>query len=242
MIVHVGVDPGARHAGVAVYVGAELALARLLEGGDRYEVARALDQLLIEMFSERCRAAIEADEPAFDLEAAVEKPRVYRRGRGRGRKRGSDRGGDVDPNDLVDVAMTASALGTVVALMGGRVVEYRPATWKGQASKDVVEKRLREKLLPEEVSAVVLPSTKDRRSDVWDAVGIGEFHLRALRSEQRLARFRARPAVGELETFWGRAWLREVVPEDARGDVRGNELAWWDWAREHGHVSEDGGG
>lgn len=81
----------------------------------------------------------------------------------------------------------------VLSLMAGRVtgifrswnrdntVAYLPKKWKGQVPKGIHNQRIKNELTPAERQRVKLPRLKKGHADVWDAVGIGLYHLRAER-------------------------------------------------------------
>jgi len=100
----------------------------------------------------------------------IERPQVYRHGRG-------------DPNDLITLALSAGELvGRINAEHPAAIVtEYLPATWKGQVPKDIMIERIKKKLTEDELTMVDLPSAASLAHNVWDAVGIGLYHLRGAR-------------------------------------------------------------
>jgi len=59
-----------------------------------------------------------------------------------------------------------------------QVFEYLPAQWKGQAPKTVITERTKRALASAELSRVVLPSAASLAHNVWDAVGLGLYHLK----------------------------------------------------------------
>lgn len=89
-------------------------------------------------------------------------PKVYPRGKSKG-----------DPEDLLQLAAVVGAIGPDVI--------YRPYEWKGQTPKVISIARTQAALTDEERARVRLPRNKKHQLDVWDAVGIGLYHLRAKR-------------------------------------------------------------
>ena len=100
-------------------------------------------------------------------EIVVELPQVYRRGKG-------------DSNDLIALAFAA---GLIVGELRGyaKIIKYSPATWKGQVPKTIMIERIKQGLSDKEHDRVNLPTAKSLAHNVWDAVGIGLYHLRGVR-------------------------------------------------------------
>jgi len=97
----------------------------------------------------------------------VERPQIYRHSK-------------ADPNDLITLAMAAGELiGRILAEHpGSEVLECLPATWKGQVPKDIMVERIKKGLSEAEHKRVILPTAASLAHNVWDAVGIGLYHLR----------------------------------------------------------------
>jgi hypothetical protein len=82
-------------------------------------------------------------------------------------------------NDCITLSLMA---GRVAGLFPwAKTVEYYPSTWKGQVPKDIMIERIKAKLSHTEHKRVNLPRLKKGHADVWDAVGIGQYHLRTER-------------------------------------------------------------
>lgn len=94
----------------------------------------------------------------------IELPQVYVRSRSKG-----------DPNDLI---MLAGLVGAFVYNFDSRDGHklYKPAEWKGQVPKDIMETRIKGRLSEAELHAVELPA-RSLAHNVWDAVGLGLAHL-----------------------------------------------------------------
>lgn len=94
----------------------------------------------------------------------LELPQVYTRTRAKG-----------DPNDLIQLA---GVVGAVAAQVPPNVAiyAYRPAEWKGQVPKSVIELRVK-KRLGDALKVVEWPSAKYLHHNVWDAIGLGLYHL-----------------------------------------------------------------
>lgn len=97
----------------------------------------------------------------------VEKPQVYREAKLKG-----------DPNDLIDLAIVVGTLAERFHDAG--LALYLPRTWKGQVPKVVMRQRIANRLSHEEFFSPVLPSAS-LSHNVWDAIGIGLFHLGRLK-------------------------------------------------------------
>lgn len=86
-----------------------------------------------------------------------------------------------DPNDLIQVALVAGAIG---ALANSDTCFVHPREWKGQLPKPkrasdpyIVAERAAKKLSTEELERVSLPSAKGLQHNVWDAIGLGLWAL-----------------------------------------------------------------
>lgn len=149
-------DPGVKAAGVAIYEDNELSRAFLASGSGWQDTAQTAWELILDGYPFGLRG--------LNPELAIEIPQVYEK-----RK--------TDPNDLISLALMAGAF-------AGRAVEvttYLPRIWKGQVPKHIMTRRIKKKLSPEEMTRVELPSARSLQHNVWDAVGIGQYHLRAAR-------------------------------------------------------------
>lgn len=152
----VSVDPGVRDAGVAVWRSEGVLFEASLVRSDSWlSVARKIRDSL---------GGIDVEE------LVIERPQVYVASRSKG-----------DPNDLITLALMAGA--TVADVTNGRdisVVEYRPAQWKGQVPKHVMTQRTIRSLSDDERDRVQ-PCPRSLAHNVWDAIGLGLYHLRGQR-------------------------------------------------------------
>lgn len=101
----------------------------------------------------------------------IEIPQIYRAGH---------QHKTVDPADLIDVAYAAGRISAGFA----HVRKIRPAEWKKQVPKPersskpyIIAERLKERLRPFELKEVRWPGDWQLRNDLWDAIGIGMWHL-----------------------------------------------------------------
>jgi hypothetical protein len=76
-----------------------------------------------------------------------------------------------NPNDLIDVALTAG----LCQIVGREVVLYAPYAWKGQTPKKIHQERIKNLLSDEEQGKL---GRYHAQSDVLDAVGIGLRYLK----------------------------------------------------------------
>jgi len=152
------IDPGVRCAGVAYWTNdGRLSRAWLAVGSPTASPAwLSLSMLLY-------------DDVGDVAEVVIERPQIYARSRSKG-----------DPNDLISVALAAGLIvGEMLVDEGDtQVFEYLPAQWKGQAPKTVITERTKRALASAELSRVVLPSAASLAHNVWDAVGLGLYHLK----------------------------------------------------------------
>jgi len=153
------VDPGAKKAGAALFESSgALVAAWLAEGKDWRETA---DDVRLGMPVNSIRV----------LEVVIEHMQIYQ-----------------------DTPTAQANACILLSLMAGRVTglfahsvpshgnhAYLPKTWKGQTPKKIHIERIKEKLTKDEHKRVVLPKVQRGRNDVWDAVGIGLYHLRKQR-------------------------------------------------------------
>jgi predicted aconitase len=83
-----------------------------------------------------------------------------------------------DPNDLIQIAAVAAAVGAVFPVR--EATSYLPREWKKSINKKLHHPRIMKQLDPEEVAAIV-EKRKTRAHNVIDAIGIGLFHLERTR-------------------------------------------------------------
>jgi len=152
------IDPGVNTVGVAVWDGAELSRAFLVRTEHEQAWWSVVWQTVVAL---RCY-------PISDSVLVIEKPQIYVRSRSKG-----------DPNDLIDLALVGGAIAG--ATRPAEVVLYRPAEWKGQVPKPVMIERIKRSLSESERERVEIPKVRSLEHNVWDAVGIGLFHLRKTR-------------------------------------------------------------
>lgn len=81
----------------------------------------------------------------FDL-AVIERPHVYRPGKNKKQ---------VDPNDLITLAIQVGEYKRQVSLSGTPVKLVEPGTWKGQVPKEIHHARIIADLSPEDAATVV---------------------------------------------------------------------------------------
>jgi len=109
----------------------------------------------------------------------IERPWIYPRGK-RDHKTGLDR--QINVNDILGLALIVGEIaGSVRETHGAEVVYYKPSDWKGQLPKDVHHQRVKIALSAAEGERVVLPRAKKAQADLWDAVGLGQYHNQQLK-------------------------------------------------------------
>jgi hypothetical protein len=88
-----------------------------------------------------------------------------------------------DPNDLIALAAVAAAAATAVLHAThwfGEIEDVATADWKGQVPKDIMVKRVQDKLNEHErkiAEACMKGTPKSLHHNFWDAVGIGLWRL-----------------------------------------------------------------
>jgi hypothetical protein len=151
-------DPGAKKAGVALFEdGGKLMTAWLVEGKDWRETA---DNVVRRM-------------PVNSINVrgiVIEKMQIY------------DSTPLAHANDCIILSLMAGRVtGLFSGFVGDSTFEYFPHQWKGQVPKEIHQVRIREKLTAAETKRVQLPKARSKQHDVWDAIGIGLYHLRGVR-------------------------------------------------------------
>jgi hypothetical protein len=160
------VDPGIRGCGAALFEDRELVKAGYVKNGvkegDNPKAILSMALELMNWIGDWWKAPFYY-KPG-EQELVIEWPQVYRAGKLKG-----------DPNDLLPLAGIGCALGAYLELHGA-TVRYLPREWKGQLPKDVVQRRVIERLSLEEVANIELAGA--RSHNIYDAVGLGLFHLK----------------------------------------------------------------
>lgn len=165
----IAVDPGVRGCGVAIFKNQHLHHASYVRNP-----ASATERCLPILWNEmawRMKMFREEWLQTDDFALIVELPQVYRKSKG-------------DPNDLLSLAAIVGAL--TVSMSPSFAEAYRPARWKGQVPKDIMIRRIKELIKPEEWEVIRLPEwthklkqDKEHRlaHNVYDAIGIGMYHV-----------------------------------------------------------------
>jgi hypothetical protein len=156
----VSVDPGVKEAGVAVFEDQELVAAWLERGEDWLETAQNVYRQIDLRYP---------SEVARGIAWVIEIPQVYTQNKLKG-----------DPNDLIQLALVAGALGSLTHTddLRNRFITYLPRQWKGQTPKKTMNKRVQGRLSREELERVELPRAESLQHNVWDAIGIGMYQIR----------------------------------------------------------------
>lgn len=146
-------------SGVAVFAESELRGAWLTKGNSWIDTAKNV----IQDHENRYHSEVS--------ELAIEIPQIYTQSKLKG-----------DPNDLLKLTLV---IGAVCGMLSPsvKISLYKPREWKGQTPKDVMIRRIQNKITEYERERVELPSAKSYQHNVWDAVGIGLFHVRKSRKD-----------------------------------------------------------
>jgi hypothetical protein len=145
------IDSGAKAAGVSIFENGELTTAWLARGKTWEETA---DDVLDKM------------PVTTDLvqTVVIERMQIY------------DSTPLAHANDCITLSLMA---GRVTGFfLEANIVEYVPHTWKGGVPKNIMTKRIIDKLSQDEIGRVDLPRAKDLHHNIWDAVGLGIYHTR----------------------------------------------------------------
>jgi hypothetical protein len=151
----ISIDPGSKKAGVALFeTTGKLMTAWLSRGGDWRETA---DNIMADLPVNAARIT----------EAAVERMQVY------------DSTPLAHANDCITLSLMAGYVAGRFSVWTGaeNIHAYYPHQWKGQVPKKIMVERIKNKVTDSEKKRV-----KDAKAhDVWDAIGIGLYHLRKVR-------------------------------------------------------------
>ncbi len=168
----VSIDPGLHLAGLAIWSPAGgLHSAQLVRASAPGPALGVLVDLMLSALRTTVNNALEYGLTVDEI--AIEFPQIYDRTQS-----------NVDPKDLIDLALMAGALSGVFGSNSKRTF-YRPREWKGQLPKDISEKRSLSKLTDEEATKIQLPRAAALSHNVYDAIGIGLKHVARRRSTWR---------------------------------------------------------
>lgn len=142
------IDPGKKHAGIALFAGNELVGATLLKSKPKDPWPGSVLEL-----AQKAVTFVKENLGEVD-ELLLEYPRVARQW---------SKG---DPNDLVALAFTQGAMAAQVPAK--EVKAFEPQSWKGTVDADIVTERIKVKLTPAEQTKVYATD-----HNTYDAVGIG---------------------------------------------------------------------
>lgn len=155
------IDPG-KKTGWATFFTARLSAAGVAKSEDLFRPVRR------DAYGEPCG---ELPIPLLPSETTVliELPRWYPHDH-------------TDVNDLIDLAVLVGEVKRFYEALGCKVKLVWPRTWKGNAPKDVTNRRTVAALSPEELSRVpVRPRAKTPDHNLLDAIGLGLSELGRLR-------------------------------------------------------------
>jgi len=154
----VSIDPGVHMAGVAIWRDGKLVTARLLHEKD----GNVAEQLTDLVQKQRARICIPGQPyPWEDVELAIEVPQTYDRQHSKGA-----------PEDIERLNSAANTYTDAITKLGCKeCARYYPKDWKGQVPKDVMIRRIKGRLKPEEKTKIV--SAGSLTHNIMDGVGIG---------------------------------------------------------------------
>lgn len=110
--------------------------------------------------------AVKKNRIESKLTLAYEMPQVYLSDPGKAKS-------------LFPLAVTDGAVAQ--ALRPNAIVEYKPHDWKGSVDPDVMTEKIKTRwMTAADHKAVVMPSAKSLAHNLFDAIGIGIYHLRRL--------------------------------------------------------------
>lgn len=156
----VSIDPGLRHCGVAVFSDSgELQKTYLIRNKEKTERGPKVWKSM----AQEVRLGV----PGTFSTLVIEVPQVY-----------SARFAKGNPADLIELAGVDGALS--ICLPADEVFGYLPRVWKGQVPKDIHNQRI-EKTLTSAERTCVIELSATLRHNVWDAVGIGLYHLKRMK-------------------------------------------------------------
>lgn len=174
-MITIGIDPGKRGCGVAIFEGSVLHAATYVRGSQEKAPSLLLANLVAHRVVDFCRAVVPL--PAV-CTIAIEVPRIYPAGQHKG-----------DQNDLIDVAMVSSACAAALfcLLPSADLRAFYPRDWKGTIDADVMTKRIESRLTAaERLRFTHVSSTLDHNT--IDAVGICLHVLGRLTQERKIFR------------------------------------------------------
>ncbi|MEI6806160.1 MAG: hypothetical protein WCK49_06595 [Myxococcaceae bacterium] len=167
------IDPGLQATGWAVLSDATgyllaCGIAQPFAQVDRTQTIAEIRLKILKIWEERVGFS---RNPAV---LAVELPQIYQQKFLKG-----------DPNDLIPLSVMSGLLWA--SFNPAKCFLPRPATWKGQVPKEVMQERIVAGLTPKQKSVLaenlhVVP--KHLRHNVYDAVGIGQWAFNQLQGEK----------------------------------------------------------
>ena len=154
-MITIGFDPALHDVGVAVFHDGVLvdAYTTSFPGGGRGPAAWG--RVAFRVWAPLLDQLADAPHPAGAITVIIEDQVVYPHSH-------------ADPNAILQVSGVAGGLAAIAAGLGATVVGVEPSAWKGQAPKQVVANRSKDKLTQREKQAVRPGTTLDG----WDAIGL----------------------------------------------------------------------
>lgn len=158
----ISIDPSIRAMGWADFLDDKVVYCGLVRSKAKLPEDAVRDQL--SMFIKQCHS--------YPKKLVIELPQVYDPKKWKG-----------DPNDLIWVSVLCGAL--IGHFSKADTLIYRPAQWKGQLPKEVVQMRVEETLSQEEIDLVLWTMNYHKypnylRHNIWEAIGLGLVALNRL--------------------------------------------------------------
>jgi len=151
----ISVDPGINGCGVAYFIGDKLVKAMYVKNPAKKDILPGYRAFSM------AQAVIGTKAEPWNDQLVLEYPQIYRGPRAN------------NPNNLLTLALVDGAL---MGLFGNHAILYLPHAWKGSVDPDVCVARVQARLSAAEMGQVELPAAS-LAHNVWDAIGIGLFHL-----------------------------------------------------------------
>lgn len=150
-------DPGVWTVGLTAAEGPKLLGAWFFDSEEANVATRG--RLLFHAFNVECH---NLGIGMGGMRLFLEKPQVYKTSPG-------------DPNDLIDVTLTAGCFAG--AMMWSSVKTFWPFTWKGNMKKEICTKHIKKRRTPEEIE--IMKKTAKRRFEnhnLLDSFGMFLYH------------------------------------------------------------------
>lgn len=176
-MITIGIDPGVRGCGVAIFADKELRVAAYVKGSYSKLHPLKLAQICGDNVSHWISKQMGLGKPVIPCAGvlAIEVPVSY----GEAQQRKGDQ------NDLINVAMVSAACASLMPQF--ELVGYYPRDWKGTIDADVMTTRIKSRLSVIEAGQVWCVGA-ELDHNTYDAIGIGLHTLGRLKQERKIFR------------------------------------------------------